>query len=341
MSVYFVYRSHYQGPTGKFVRRFDDPSLLAWFRKRWRGIADPYASRDYAEEVLGCRVYGFSSLFGAIAENDLPPPATAGELAEVLEEHLYVESEVRCRPHVIQALTDDDEIELAYFFFDDAYLARHPEKAAFLLHEPFALPETAAAEGVTAAVRTKRLRPAGPGKGTTYLAFLAYYDSSSLSDMDGAYRLEGVRLPDLAAFLRDTAPKGDWPLELVLLRTQISVGDRTGIAVGLERTGRLPMREVSDAAYDSGMSMNTASEKEQAILAGLAAVTRREPRTDAGRLSTVQASPHVAQLAPHVATWGDVPMFHRWILFDDLWLAAHPDLGNAILRYASRWDMLT
>jgi hypothetical protein len=33
-------------------------------------------------------------------------------------------------------------------------------------------------------------------------------------------------------------------------------------------------------------------------------------------------------------------MYHQWYLFDDLWASAHPDLANAILRYASRWDVL-
>ena len=98
MPVYFVYRSHYEGPTGKFVRRFDDPSVLAWFQNRWRGVTEPGESRAYAEGVIGCNVYGFSSLFDAIAEYGLAPPATARELAAILDEHLYVEGEVRCQP---------------------------------------------------------------------------------------------------------------------------------------------------------------------------------------------------------------------------------------------------
>jgi hypothetical protein len=35
MSVHFVYRSHYEGPSGKHVRRLDADSVLGWFRAVW------------------------------------------------------------------------------------------------------------------------------------------------------------------------------------------------------------------------------------------------------------------------------------------------------------------
>jgi hypothetical protein len=34
-------------------------------------------------------------------------------------------------------------------------------------------------------------------------------------------------------------------------------------------------------------------------------------------------------------------MFHRWIIFDDLWASEHRDLADGILRYAKRWGILT
>ncbi len=42
----------------------------------------------------------------------------------------------------------------------------------------------------------------------------------------------------------------------------------------------------------------------------------------------------------HVARWDKEDLYHQWYFFDDLWAAAHPDLANALLRYASRWDVL-
>jgi hypothetical protein len=33
-------------------------------------------------------------------------------------------------------------------------------------------------------------------------------------------------------------------------------------------------------------------------------------------------------------------LYHHWALFDDLWVSAHADLANSLLRFASRWDVL-
>ena len=35
LSVYFIYRSHYEGPAGKYVRRVDADTVLAWFQATW------------------------------------------------------------------------------------------------------------------------------------------------------------------------------------------------------------------------------------------------------------------------------------------------------------------
>lgn len=55
--------------------------------------------------------------------------------------------------------------------------------------------------------------------------------------------------------------------------------------------------------------------------------------------SALQVADHLAQLRPQVG--GKPGMFHRWIVFDDLWAGANPDLAGGILRDANRWDVLT
>src|SRR5262249_15997581 len=136
MTVHFVYRSHYEGPTGLHRRRFADATVLDWFRSRWEAIPESEWDRatERMKEHLGGEVYPFERLFVAIAERGLAPPRTARELAEGLENALYI-GEIKASPHVIQVLTDDDEIELAWYFFDDEYLAKHAGRAAFLLHD--------------------------------------------------------------------------------------------------------------------------------------------------------------------------------------------------------------
>ena len=53
------------------------------------------------------------------------------------------------------------------------------------------------------------------------------------------------------------------------------------------------------------------------------------------RRSIVQVGRHMAMLCAHASSsFG----YQQWILFDDRWAAAHPDLASSLLWYASRWD---
>jgi uncharacterized protein (TIGR02996 family) len=381
MSMYFVYRSHYDIPSGNHVKWFEDASVLDWFRNHWQGIADGKAAHQHVEKLLGCSVYGFGTLFGAIAEHSLDAPKSAARLRELLEEHLYVEGEILFKPHLIQVLTNDDELEMAYYFFDDQFLAKHGGKAAFLLNEGWKLPGGHGNEGYRSAVSTTKLMPKGAGQGTTYLAFLAYYDSGNLSDLDveGGSRLEGVRVPDLARYLARSEPDGDWPFELRLLRSQLLMdpqqasreekpflqtiradpaddsnwlvysdwleergGRRAGqevLARGLTAASRYPVAPLCNTTDLRGFGQGdiaTAQQELHDLMKGFQGRQDQDPTR-----SLLQVEEHVAQMCLHTDKWGKRDLYHRWIFFDDLWAAAHPDLANGILRYARRWDVLS
>ncbi|HYT94210.1 MAG TPA: hypothetical protein VEL76_36175, partial [Gemmataceae bacterium] len=200
MTVHFVYRSHYDGPTGLHRRRFDDATVLDWFRHHWDGIADEDRAERRAREILGTRVYSFQRLFSGIAEEALPPPRSLRALAESLQEAgLYI-NEIRTSPGLLQVFTDDDEIELAYYFFDDKYLAKHAARAAYLLHDDWKMPADIGAGGFKSPERTQRVGKA-KGAGATYLVFHDCWDSGNLTDIEGGYRIDGVRLPQLVPYL--------------------------------------------------------------------------------------------------------------------------------------------
>ncbi len=335
MGVVFVYRSHYEGPTGKYVRRFDDETVLDWFRARWRGASD---GRDAAQTAIGTHVYGLGSLFEAIAEHDLEAPTSGAELRELLGEHLYVEGEILQTTHCLQVITDDDELELAYYLFDDAFLAKYGAKAAFLLHEEVELPTDAGASGYEPRTKTKALKPKGDGEGAVYLAFLAYYDSCNLVDLEGAVRIDGIRLPALRDHLVSAEPTDAWPFELKLVRSQLD-GDRS-LGAGLGACARFAVAAITNSVPTSELGLGglrSAADELNAL------------RTDARfaraghdpEKSLVQSDEHVAQLCLHTDRWGVSDLYHRWILFDDLWAEANPNLAEAILRYAARWDVLS
>jgi len=199
MTVHFVYRSHYEGPTGLLRRRFDDATLLDWLRRHWEGIPNPDRARERVREVLGSQVYTFDRLFTAITAASLPSPRSVHAAGEVLREHLYI-NEIAASPHLIEVLTDDDEIELAWYLFDDAYLRKGAARASFLLRDDWKLPVEIGAGGYRPRERTTRIGKIR-GEGATYLIFHDFWDSGNLDDLEGGYRIDGIRLPQLAQYL--------------------------------------------------------------------------------------------------------------------------------------------
>lgn len=358
MAVYFVYRSHYDNPGCKYVRRFDADTVLDWFRSVWKPIPDtnqpPYPSVEYADRLIGRHVYSFARLFEQIAEHGWPPPRTMRELAGRLNESIYG-NEVMSGPHHVQALTDDDELEMAIYVFDDHYAEKHPDRAAFLVREDWRLPDGAAESGFRSP-KVPKARELVSGEGCTYFVHLAAYDSGSLSDLPDYSmhgRVDGVRLPDFPRYLfameslaRTEAGREGLDRELLQLLGGLTRyadkarGDEKAFLTGL-RTN--PDDSAAWSAYSDWLEERGRSPGHvlRQTLVGYepeagCSKEGRKPRKDQ---ANVQA--HVAQVCKHIDHWdfaGDV--YHHLILFDDLWAAAHPDLANSILRFASDWDVL-
>jgi uncharacterized protein (TIGR02996 family) len=289
-----------------------------------------------------------------------------------------VEGEIRFTPHYIQVLTDDDELEMAYYFFDDEFLAKHRDRAALLLHDAWELPTGELDAGFKLRTKTSRLLPNGTEEGATYLVFLAYYDSLNLTDIEGGYRFDGVRLPELCRHLAQTTPEGDWPFELRLLRSQVlgnkadhdpreagfldALAERIndtatwaaysdwleehgqlpgGVTIlrrALARCSQYPVATICNSINTSAAGRGPIAQAQQEM-DGLTAQLRRAGNHEPSR-SLIQVAGHVAQLGLHTDRWRETDLYHRWILFDDLWAIAQPALAEAVLCHASRWDVL-
>jgi uncharacterized protein (TIGR02996 family) len=353
MTVFFAYRSHYEGPTGIRVRRFhQQDAVLDWFRAHWQAIADPDEADERADELLGMSVYGFSSLFTAIAETSLPPPRTYGDLAELLEEHLYVEGEVLCSPHVVQALTDDDEIELAYYVFDDNFVAKHPGRTALLLQDDWKLPGDIGPGGFRPKEPTTRVGK-GKGDGATYLVFHDCWDSGNLDALEGGYRIDGVRLPQLAQYLAAHEPPDRgccFHYDMPALRLELFPKSKKARAAEdpfLFALRDNPNDEATRLIFADWLAdRGQGSPGSYFLRRALAGVCRRplagyETLGHNAKKSLIQVDEHLAQLCRHVGRADKKDLYHRWIFFDDLWASAHPDLANSLLRYARRWDCLS
>ena len=137
--MFFVYRTHYEGPLSLRVRQIPDASVLDWFRRGW-DCDDPW---DWIEAELDGHVYGFGSIFETARANGHSPPQTVDELRTLLHEQWYVEGgtdDIRLDEHSLRVRDDDDEVELAYFFLDDDVVAARGDRLAYLLHAAWPLP---------------------------------------------------------------------------------------------------------------------------------------------------------------------------------------------------------
>jgi uncharacterized protein (TIGR02996 family) len=236
MTVYFVHRSH-ETPALNRLKKFNEATLLEWFQKHWKPLKDENdEDTKYVHQLLGCNCWPLVCVLHQIGEQSLEPPKTFRQLEKYLKEHWY--GAVSCSSHCVQGLeTEKRELEEAFYFFDDEYLARRGNKAAFLLQPDWQLPighRRGQFKATGSFDKFQKLRPKGTGDGTTYFAFMAYYWPSedepgydNFTEPIPPYRLDGVRLPELAQHLVSiTPPNYDtdqvcWPLELLLLRAEL------------------------------------------------------------------------------------------------------------------------
>ncbi len=341
--IWFVYRSHAEGPLSKRVRRLPATSVLTWFQAQIEEARISAAPANVADAALGGPVYGFGALFAAAHEKSLHTPKTSTALRKVLAEHLHVEGEdhIQLDNHTLRVLTDDDEVALAYVFFDDEAAKRSPDRTAWLLHEEPSLPEGDADGAFSPPVEVPALLPGGGGEGATYAALFTFYDSDSLPGTVAVF--PGVRLPGLAAHLRDVLPDtkspsaewlATWPVEIRLLRAMLDAGDTT-LAPALHRASAYPLGAIAghDAGKHSHPGLGT-GELSTARAQFLAAAEGVAHGGDPSK-SIVHEGAHAALLAAHGST---ALGFQQWLFFDDRWAAAHPDLAASILRYGRQWD---
>jgi uncharacterized protein (TIGR02996 family) len=356
MSVWFAYRCHYDLPATHFVKRFEEATILEWFCNHCKPIADADDAEAHMQKMLGISPHGFGYFLTRLAEEKVPAPRNNRELHQAFN-CWSVEGEWLCQAHAIQGLDDDDEEEMAFYIFDDVFASKYPERVTWLMQEDWRLPASAGTGSFRPASRTRRLKPRGEGEGTTYLAFLVCHDSYNLSDLNAeGYRLEGVRLPQLARLLARTAEaereEHGWCGELHALADEILVDDPQSDP--MERTFLQDLRTNphDDHAWDvygDWLEERGRPRAELWLLArALERIGGRETHKHlpsipipARPLSQSRVEPHLAQLCQHTATAWAHHEFDHWVLFDDLWASAHPDLANSLLRQLDRWDVLS
>jgi hypothetical protein len=323
-AMFFVYRSHYDGPLSKHVRRLPDTTVLGWFRRGWHQ-EDP---EQWLEQELDNEVYGLSTIFEAVREHGLPAPDTPAALFALLQEHLWLEADspacLRFDGRALRAETDDDEYELAYMFVDEAAVSAAPQRWAYPLHEHWPLPadvveRPAAFDPVGLAPHAAA--PYAGGTGTTYAVLLICSDGDNSMIGPPPLAFPGVRVPDFAARLHDLPLErcADWPERLRLLHRAVHPDERS-LTAALARVNRWWGTD-TPAAHAGPLPDRPQT-----------APRRRDPDQ-----TLIEVSDHIAQMALHE---DEFTGFEQWFLFDDVWAGSHPELAESLMRYAWHWDPL-
>jgi uncharacterized protein (TIGR02996 family) len=202
-----------------------------------------------------------------------------------------------------------------------------------------------------------------------------------LDDLVPAARIDGVRVPQLARYLVRSEFEEGFPAPLMLLRPLVAIELPSADAIetafladiraqpddeaawnaysdwlqdqGRPPAGRWLLEQALTRAgvwVDAGFKQESdphlyelgAQDLNEAHASALRVVKRLDshPRP---ATSVVRVDDHIAQLCFRQGIWESVgrSIYEQWILFDDLWASAHPDLANGILRYVQRWDVLS
>ncbi|GIE78521.1 hypothetical protein Aph02nite_44710 [Actinoplanes philippinensis] len=327
--MYFVCRWREESPFSKRVVALPDSTVLDWFRRGW-GHDTP---EEWISNELGGDVYGLDSIFDEARRQNLPPPGSVDQLRALLHEHLWVEGDdkddyIRLGEHALRVRTDDDEVDLAYYFIDDEAAASSPDRLAFPLYGSWPLPANAARAGALfdndVPVRTVRVAGAA-GPESVFSVRLSWEspDTDRNLDLVGAVEFVGLGLPQLSAHLQsvEASRVDDVPYDVRLLRALIVSGEHD-IGPALQRYARLP--GYSPALAD--LVPVPAADPLPSMVA---------PLSPQPTESLVHLDTHIVQAARYIDTFFG---FDQWFLFDSRWAAAHSGLARSLLRYAAHWD---
>jgi hypothetical protein len=358
MAAYFCYRSPYDSLLGRHLQPLPDETVLAWFQRNWdcagnsKDEDDWHArSSDWLQSELDCDPYGLSSIFSAARREKLSCPRSDAKLFSLLREYLYVESDrkkgILCQRGAIQVYTDDDNLDVSYYFWDDRYLAKHADRAAFIGLRGWRLPTKAGKGPYKAPVPVRTIPTGCDGRGGIYLVTIqepSKCELLSLKDNPPRF-LPGLRLPDLPDFLRGRRPEPEWGPELTVLWAELpepkqmseddlwdglnAVTIYSSLVFDLiGEIGERPRKEAHEWMYGYRGKMHQ--------------YEKRKPNSTLGRVAT---SPHFAQLSWIIANapqWSrGRNVYNQWFLFDDCWASANRALADSLLRFATRWDVLT
>lgn len=380
--VYFVCRSEYERPHGRRIVEYSDVgTLLEWFQRYWltREELERFEPRitqapefdawDWQDQIHALREDAFGGSFYALGSFLIPmlerqAPTSIAEVHEFIESFggRYSEGTIEFQEGAIQAVTDDDEIDIAWYLFDSDFAEKHPERVSFLIRPDFELPDHYAQHGWHPQVPCRQL---GRGNGDTYCCFFSAQHGQTITEIEGCYRLP-IPLPEAGAWLANQSigpgEEKNWPEDLELIRAFALISGDPSLEQPLQHVNSLDQslrgwlpRVVSDHRYTAKKPRFMLGDKSECLadIESLSSNSIKAGQKMPGNYwiiskapSLIQISPHLCQIVftsilnPHDAPEKKKYHISHWIFFDDLWAAANRDLAESILRYGRGYNVL-
>lgn len=198
MKIYFVYRSAYES-ISRYMKEFEENSILEWFQTNWNKLSN----EDEFNKLLGLYVYGFP-----ISKIDdyliVPPPDSLEDLKNKLDQYVYL-NEIKVTENCVEVITDDDEIGLAWYVFDEIFVQNNPEKSNFWLIRELPIKYSNKGKLLNNNEQFNEILPKGHLKGCLYLGLVSDKNTCEYYFSAGLLKIENIRLPNLLEYLRNNS----------------------------------------------------------------------------------------------------------------------------------------
>ena len=223
MAFFFVYKSPFGYPSGKYTLRIEEDSILKWFQKIWRDDLGEMALFEYYKRTLGTYFYGLAHFVALGIENKATCPNSFKELIKFIQENTYLNTINYVIDQYIEVLTDDDEVELAWYLIDEQYAQSNASRFKYLVTKDWPLPLDYSNKGMGQLPFDfkQEIRNQSKGEGVVYMITICC--TYGLTIDDTPIKIEGLRLPSLARYLlEDKLLCEDLPTELLFIKSQLN-----------------------------------------------------------------------------------------------------------------------
>ena len=370
--VYLVIRAVDCSPLGKKVYKFEAPSLLEWVQEAWDSVSALGRFEDEDEEYEYLEdTYPFVEKQLKVSEWEVvqffnrmrccSKPESLDDLASFIADFgRYGEGSINMDDRCIHAVTDDDEIEIEWYLFDEEYKNATEHVTSFLLHETFELPSGAGSGKFAPVLNEYRSSSSHP---VTYVAMITYVDGLTITDCTGNHILLGdlsTSLSQLTEEPNDQRKKkllNNLPNDLLLFRALLIEADGDVVQAFeamkgfMRKGGRWPVRELDNYKYkhnDYFIGNKSALKKDLAHLRTLVKEADKKSnykwKISLGSCE-VQESEHILQMLFTSKLETDANQkkptesVYQWVFFDSYWAVQNPKLAESILRFARGEDM--